>query len=158
MILTALAIVIVLAIVFVIGAHVGPHGSLASAIVGAAVGVGAVVVFSGMSSASVSAVAWTLMGLVIVGSGSLAFVSLHWLRKARLLPLANSSITKLMEGVGTVSTALAPVGTITINGESWTAETLSGEVITPGTTVFVNRIEGLKLFVIPEAPARPTQS
>ena len=49
--------------------------------------------------------------------------------------------------VGKVAKPLAPKGTIHVNGELWTAISLSGETIEEGGDVEVLRLDGLKLYV-----------
>lgn len=44
-------------------------------------------------------------------------------------------------------------GAVVVFGVAWTARSDSGEPIPEGTTVTVKRIEGVKLFVTPEAQA-----
>ncbi len=49
---------------------------------------------------------------------------------------------------------LSAAGQVKLNGMEWTARSTSGEKISAGTKVRVDRIEGVKVFVTPaEAPA-----
>ena len=57
--------------------------------------------------------------------------------------------------VGTTGTVLSPIdniqatGRVKLGGMEWTARSTSGEPITEGTIVKVDRIEGVKAFVTP---------
>ena len=57
--------------------------------------------------------------------------------------------------VGTTGTVLSPIdniqatGQVKLGGMEWTARSTSGEPITEGTIVKVDRIEGVKAFVTP---------
>ena len=59
--------------------------------------------------------------------------------------------------VGKVEKRLAPKGMIHVNGELWSAVSLSGETIEVGEEVEVLRLDGLKLFVdrVPEESPSP---
>jgi membrane-bound serine protease (ClpP class) len=59
---------------------------------------------------------------------------------------------------GTVATELAPRGKVYVHGEYWEAESATGEPISPGTEIVVERSEGMRLFVRPADKQNETES
>jgi membrane-bound serine protease (ClpP class) len=70
--------------------------------------------------------------------------------KAQRRPIA-AGREALMGKVGVVKQPLEPVGIVQVEGEQWSAESLSGERIAEGERVHIVGMDGLKLQVEPEA-------
>lgn len=60
----------------------------------------------------------------------------------------------MLAEIANVTQDLDPVGRVFVHGEVWDAETLSAP-ISSGTRVRIVRVEGMRLFVEPVAPAQP---
>jgi len=52
---------------------------------------------------------------------------------------------------------LTAVGTVRVDGKVWTARSLNGEAIPEGTPVRAEKIEGVKLMVVPVTEAAPAE-
>ena len=72
--------------------------------------------------------------------------------------LTRTNVDSVIGAVGIVTVPvnnIAALGQIQIGGMEWSARSTSGEHIPAGTTVTVDRIEGVKVFVSPaEVPAK----
>jgi len=158
MIIGALVIVIVLAALLFLGAHVGPHGSLVTAIVGVVVGVASLISLDLVASGSIPVIAWVLLGLIIVVSVALSVASFRMISKGRLLEEPASSAAMLIDKPGVALTEVAPIGTVSLGGETWTAQSLSGDPIPAGAQVFVDHVEGLRLIVISRESSETSRS
>ncbi len=150
MLLILLTVVLVVGLV-AIAMHAGPHGSLISGVAGLLIGVA---LAWSMAGAIASGLAWTLGALVAVVGLVVGFVGLRGLRglNARAALATPSQLALLLGAEGTVELDLAPVGAVRVRGESWTAVSETGEHVPAGTTVFVTRVDGLRLWVL-AAPA-----
>ena len=72
--------------------------------------------------------------------------------------ITRTNVDSVIGAVGIVTVPvnnIAALGQIQIGGMEWSARSTSGEHIPAGTTVTVDRIEGVKVFVSPaEVPAK----
>jgi membrane-bound serine protease (ClpP class) len=105
---------------------------------------------SGFGGPAIEVSRWLLIVVALAAGGSVLFLA-NELRKSLRLPryvspLAASALTG---SAGEVSVSLAPVGEVRVAGEAWQAELLDGGRLEPGQHVLVERVEGLKLFVVP---------
>jgi membrane-bound ClpP family serine protease len=92
-----------------------------------------------------SSLVWTLFGLDIslsVGTATLAY-------KGFFSPAAQirSTMPRLVGATGVTLTELAPRGSVRVNGEVWSAESLSGE-IPVGSEIQVASVKGIHLEVM----------
>ena len=60
-----------------------------------------------------------------------------------------SDVSRLKGRTGSVLTELSPRGTVEVNGELWTAFSLTGEIVRENTTIVVEEISGVTLTVRP---------
>ena len=72
--------------------------------------------------------------------------------------LTKTNVDSVIGAIGIVTVPvnnIAALGQVQINGMEWSARSTSGSHIPAGTTVTVDRIEGVKVFVSPaEVPAK----
>jgi len=126
----------------VLGFHAGPHAHLVAAVLGIVLsGWLLVMVVEGRSTS----VLLVLVGVVLAVSTGIA--SLAW-KGLSTRPLPGSGIRRHdIEGAeGTAITDLSPEGIVRVNGESWSAESLSGPV-RAGARVHVVTTQGVRLGV-----------
>lgn len=92
----------------------------------------------------------TLVFLIVSAA---ALTALRPLVKKYLTPkLSPTNIDSVIGSVGIVTASIdniASSGQVKLNGMEWSARSTSGEVLEAGTTVRVDRIEGVKIFVSP---------
>jgi len=95
---------------------------------------------------------------VFLAVSALAMLVLRPLARRFVLPKIVPTNTDRLIGREAVVTEdidnLRSAGTAVVSGVAWTARSLSGEVIPAGTTVTVERIEGVKLMVSPAQPGK----
>ena len=87
-----------------------------------------------------------LLGAVSVVLFALLALSLRTLAVARKTDYVSPS-SNVVGQAGKVVAPLEPRGTVRVNGESWTAESLSGQPIAEGAEIIVMEVEGLTLKV-----------
>jgi membrane-bound ClpP family serine protease len=127
---------------FLTSFHTQLHGHIATAVFGlAAAGWLIAMVVAGHASALL----WLLFGLDIslsIGTGTLAY-------RGFISPnaLAPSAMSRLVGTTGVAMTPLTPTGTVRVNGESWSAESLDGE-ISQGAQIQVTALRGIRLEVV----------
>lgn len=96
---------------------------------------------------------WLQVVLFIVVSGGL-LAALWPLTKKLLNPkITPTNVDSVIGTEGYVTQEidnLSATGQVRLGGMEWTARSVSGEKIPAGTLVKVERIEGVKVFVIPE--------
>ncbi|ACU54493.1 protein of unknown function DUF107 [Acidimicrobium ferrooxidans DSM 10331] len=130
--------------------HFGPHGSVVSGVIGLVLGL----VIAWSAQAAISTVgAWALgAGVVVVGL-ALAGIGLRGVRglNTRAAIAAPSPLARLLGEEAVVERDLSPIGAIHVHGESWTATTETGESVPAGTHVFITRVDGLRVWVVPAA-------
>ena len=151
MVLLLLAAAAILALIL-LGLHVGPHGSIASAAIGMAIGVVATIFVS--SSHIPAGLVIGFLAAVLAGTGTVVVLALRGLRVAAGATGANRQLTRVFDSEGTVITDIAPIGTVKIGGDLWSAESDGGQPIPAGAKVYVTRVEGLRLFVVPEVSTK----
>ena len=92
----------------------------------------------------------TLVFLIVSAA---ALTALRPLVKKYLTPkLSPTNIDSVIGSVGIVTASIdniASSGQVKLNGMEWSARSTSGEILEAGTTVRVDRIEGVKIFVSP---------
>ena len=81
-----------------------------------------------------------------VGVGAFFFLGIAAAVRAQFRPVAMGRET-LVGKTGVVRQPLQPGGIVHIEGEEWTAETATGEVLPSGTPVRVVSVDGLRLLV-----------
>ena len=95
---------------------------------------------------------WLQITVFLVVSAAL-LISLWPLTKKFLNPkLTKTNVDSIIGSTGYVTAAVDNIhgqGQVKLNGMEWTARSTSGEPISEGTLVTVNRIEGVKVFVTP---------
>lgn len=95
---------------------------------------------------------WLQITVFLVVSAAL-LISLWPLTKKFLTPkLTKTNVDSIIGSTGYVTAAVDNIhgqGQVKLNGMEWTARSTSGEPISEGTLVTVNRIEGVKVFVTP---------
>ncbi len=152
MVVTVIVVVIVVGALVLAGMHVGPHGSIVTASVGMAAGIVLALMLT-HSHSSLAAILWSLVVLLFVAVLAVFFVGIRGLKSTQHHSKeAMPGLTKLLDSAGVVTSRLDPIGTVQIAGKGWSALNESDDPIEIGTTVFVTRVDGLKLHVIPEAP------
>ncbi len=154
MVLLLLAAAAILALIL-LGFHVGPHGSIASAAIGMAIGVVATIFVS--SSHIPAGLVIGFLAAVLASTGTVVVLALRGLRGLRVAAGttgANRQLTRVFDSEGTVITDIAPIGTVKIGGDLWSAESDGGQPIPAGAKVYVTRVEGLRLFVVPEVSTK----
>jgi membrane-bound ClpP family serine protease len=142
-------VVLVLAAVgvIVLGFHAGGHGWFVPIPVLVLAGAWALTVSAGGWT---SGAAWALAALAFA-SAVIAAVLVVPAIAYRHAPVAAPVGTEALVGAdGTVLSALAPTGTVRVNNETWTAQSLSGP-LPAGAPVHVVKVEGLRLLVWSEA-------
>lgn len=129
--------------------HGGPHGLAASGGVGIVVAI--VLGVTMLSAGQPSLLSWSLAAAL---AGLSAMAALGGVISVRKLPprSVGGSQARLWGADGTAVTDLAPVGTISVLGETWSAESLSGPV-RAGSVVHVAEVDGLRLRVWSDEPA-----
>lgn len=123
-----------------VAAHAGGHALLVS-LPGAAL---AVAWFVSISGGHREASAWWFL------AGSCAFSAMAvmlaaWILRARAITRSVPTLS-LVGATGVAVSALDPVGVARVQGETWTAESISGS-LAPGAPVHVVRIQGLRVLV-----------
>ena len=150
MVLVAMAILVVVALVVVVGVHTGPHGMLVAGALGIAACVALVVAVMEIAPAtSRPAIEWVLLAataLVSAGALTAGALSLPALRHRQ--PSTGSN--RLLGADGVAVTDLTPFGSVRVRGETWTAESLSGN-LPVGAEIHVMEVDGLRLRVWSDA-------
>ena len=100
--------------------------------------------------------AWQIGAFIIVSTALLAL--LRPIARKHFTPkLTRTNVDSVIGSVGYVTADIdnmAATGTVKLGAMEWTARSVSGEKISTGTLVKVEKIEGVKAFVTPvEVPA-----
>lgn len=101
---------------------------------------------------------WLQVTVFLVVSGVLLALLWPLVRKYLNPKVAKTNLDAIVGATGLVSAAidnLAPAGQVKLGAMEWTARSSSGDPIPQGTTVRVDRIEGVKVFVTPADPHTP---
>ena len=100
--------------------------------------------------------AWQIGAFIIVSTALLALLR-PMARKHFTPKLTKTNVDSVIGSVGFVTgdiDNMAATGTVKLGAMEWTARSVSGEKISTGTLVKVEKIEGVKAFVTPvEVPA-----
>ncbi len=151
MVLLVLAALAILALVL-LGLHIGPHGSIVSAVTGMAIGVVTTILISS-SHVSAGLIIGFLLA-VLASTGAVVAFALRGLRGSANAANASHELSRVFDSNGTVITDIAPMGTVKIGGDLWSALSESGQPIAAGTKVYATRVEGLRVFVVPEVSTK----
>ena len=93
---------------------------------------------------------WLQAILFLAVSAALLALLRPFLRKFVTPNITKTNINSVVGSIGSVTTAidnLAATGQVKLGAMEWTARSTSGEPIAVGTTIRVDRIEGVKAFV-----------
>ena len=85
-------------------------------------------------------------------SGALVALLRPMVRKFITPKIVKTNVDSIIGSVGKVIQTidnLVPAGQVKLGAMEWTARSVSGDVIPEGTLVRVERIEGVKVFVVP---------
>jgi membrane-bound ClpP family serine protease len=133
--------------VIVLGIHAGGHGWFVPLPVLVLAGAWALTVSSGSWA---SAAAWVLAALAFA-TAAVAAVLVVPAIAYRHAPAVRAVGTQALVGAtGQALGALAPTGTVRVNNETWTAQSVSG-TLPAGAPVHVVKVEGVRLLVWSEA-------
>ena len=131
---------------FILDIKAPTHGALTVAGVASLI-VGSLVLFNSPASPSFQRVSVPLVVLTSVFTGGIFFAFLLFAVRAQKSPI-RTGVESILGRVGTVRDALAPVGTVQLGGELWTAQAVEGEgALQAGERVEVVRLEGNRLLV-----------
>jgi membrane-bound serine protease (ClpP class) len=96
-------------------------------------------------------VAWPIIGVMAAGAGAYGLVVVGALIRLRRQPVPVGAglvgFDSVIGKVGEVQADLAPVGTVYVGREAWSAKTEDGSVLNRGQKISVVRQEGLTLIV-----------
>ena len=95
---------------------------------------------------------WVQVALFLAVSGALLALLRPMVRKFITPKIVKTNVDSIIGSVGKVIQTidnLAPTGQVKLSNMEWTARSVSGDVIPEGTLVRVERIEGVKVFVVP---------
>jgi membrane-bound ClpP family serine protease len=152
MVITVLVVFVAVAALIAVGVHVGPHGSIVTASVGMVAGIVLTLMLS-HSHSSLATILWSLVVLLFIGVIAVLLAGVRGLKSTQYNPQESvPGLLALLDSAGVATSRLDPVGTVQIAGKGWSARVDGDDPIEVGTTVFVTRVDGLKLHVIPEAP------
>jgi membrane-bound ClpP family serine protease len=140
-------LVLAVAAVAVLGIHAGGHGWFLPLPVVGLVALWAVTVMAGGSWASPAAWIFAALALASALLAAILFFPAIAFRNMAVPPLGGAA---LVGASGVAVSPLAPTGIARVNNETWTAESLSGE-LPAGAPVHVAKVEGLRLLVWSEA-------
>ncbi len=136
---------IVAFILFIAEIKAPTHGALTAAGAGSMI-VGALVLFNSAATPSFFHVSIPL----VIGSAAITsvgfFLIVGFALRAQKKPI-RTGYESLIGKEGVVKIDINPSGEVLMNGEFWTAESLTGEVIKSGERVRVIRVEGLRIIV-----------
>lgn len=140
----ALSLIIFGIILFLLELKIMSHGLLT---IGGIVSVvlGSLFLFRSSPSENFVSVSWSIIiGCTTVTALFFLFVVGMGLRAQRLRPA--TGVQTLIGKTGEVSDPLHPTGTVTVNGELWNAESVSGN-INSGEKIIIKEIKNLTLYV-----------
>jgi|GEM_PF-2837197 len=146
--LAVILVIVGVAILVAIAVHFGPHGSIVSGIVGLVAGL---IAAWALHQGNESGVGWGILAGGVVVGGTLGVLGVRGLRglNAKAELASPPQLVRLLGERGIVQRDVAPVGAVKVRGEVWTACSEDGEPIREGHEVFVTRVDGLRLWVIP---------
>jgi membrane-bound serine protease (ClpP class) len=131
---------------FILDIKAPTHGALTVAGVASLI-VGSLVLFNSPASPSFQRVSVPLVVVTSIFTGGIFFAFLLFAVRAQKSPI-RTGVESILGRVGIVRDALAPVGTVQMGGELWTAQAVEGEgPFMPEERVEVVRLEGNRLLV-----------
>jgi membrane-bound serine protease (ClpP class) len=133
-------------VLFILDIKAPTHGALTAAGVGSLI-IGALVLFNSPGTPSFQRVSVPLVIGVSIATAAIFFTILTFGVRAMKAPIRTGQ-ESLVGRKGTVRSEIAPVGSVQIAGELWTAQLAEGENPIPaGSRVEVQRVEGVRLYV-----------
>ncbi len=105
-----------------------------------------------MFAALLGAGAWLQTGLFLVVSGALLLMLRPIVRRYLVPKITPTNVDSLVGATGLVTEAIDNVtasGQVKLGAMEWTARSTTGENISQGTLIRVDRIEGVKVYVTP---------
>ncbi len=110
--------------------------------------VGALVLFNSPSVPNIFRVSVPLVIVTGIGIAAIFFVIIGFVLKAQKTPIRIGK-ESLIDRTGIVKKTLNPLGSVYMDGELWTAESIDGSTIPANTYVQVMQVQGLKVLVKP---------
>lgn len=104
---------------------------------------------------------WLQIGVFLLISAGLLALLWPLVRKYLNPNVAKTNLDAIVGSTGLVSVAIDNLhaqGQVKLGAMEWTARSTSGEPIAEGTTIRVDRIEGVKAFVSPVAVHVPNEA
>jgi membrane protein implicated in regulation of membrane protease activity len=144
MVIVSLVLLALTLLVIAAGLHLGPHSSVGAGVSSFVVAGVAVSVLASRTS-SITTLTLLIYGLIfLISLGTIALGLKGVLSKPKTSP--PQRYKSLLGRTGVASTDLAPSGTVTVDGESWSADALEG-VISKGDNIFVVEANQIHLKV-----------
>jgi len=137
--------------VVVLGFHAGGHGWFVPVPVLVLAAVWAITASAGSWS---SPLAWTLAAFAFASAVLGALLVLPALAYRHHPGISRTGKAALVGATGTALSALSPRGIASVNNETWTVESMSGD-LPAGAPVHVAKVEGVRLLVWSEAGGIP---
>lgn len=134
-------------VLFILELKTHTAGALTAAGAGSFI-VGALVLFNSPGVPDIFRVSVPLVVVTGIGIAAIFFVIVGYVLKAQHTPIRIGR-ESLIQRTGVVRKTLNPVGSVYMDGELWTAESIDGSTITVNTCVQVVRVQGLKILVTP---------
>lgn len=134
-------------VLFILELKTHTAGALTAAGAGSFI-VGALVLFNSPGVPDIFRVSVPLVVVTGIGIAAIFFVIVGYVLKAQRTPIRIGR-ESLIQRTGVVRKTLNPVGSVYMDGELWTAESIDGSTITVNTCVQVVRVQGLKILVTP---------
>jgi membrane-bound serine protease (ClpP class) len=133
-------------VLFILDIKAPTHGALTAAGVGSLI-IGALVLFNSPGTPSFQRVSVPLVVGVSLATAGIFFAILTFGLRAMKIPIRMGQ-ESLIGRIGTVRSTIAPVGSVQVAGELWTAELAEGgESIPAGSQVEVLNVKGVRLYV-----------
>jgi membrane-bound serine protease (ClpP class) len=133
-------------LLFILDIKAPTHGALTAAGAGSMI-LGALVLFNSAASPSFVHVSVPLVISTAAVTSVIFFLIVGYALRAQKVPIRTGA-EALPGKVGVVKETLAPEGKVQINGELWSAESSDGSTLPEGTWVQIDRVQGMKVFVI----------
>lgn len=136
---------IVAFILFIADIKAPTHGALTAAGAGSMI-IGALVLFNSAATPSFFHVSIPLVVITASITSIIFFIIVGYALRAQKVPI-RTGYESLVGKVGLVKQTLSPSGEVQLNGEFWSAESASGEIVESGEKVRVVRVDGLRVIV-----------
>ena len=108
--------------------------------------------FLSMIASMLYAPLWLQIGIFVVVSLGLLLILLPWVKKNMEAKGSKTNVDAVIGTMGRVTVEIDNVsatGQVKLGAMEWSARSMDGSVIPVGTLVRAERIEGVKVFVIP---------